>query len=86
MASSYHAFQFPAASRVRLSAEGMVWIGAWDADPEPPPPPQPPGGAGEREDGRGRGLVVACTPCWGWMPSAEFGERGTYVWCEPAAA
>ncbi|MDX2689904.1 ATP-binding protein, partial [Streptomyces scabiei] len=42
----------PAALRVRRSAEGMVWIGAWDADPEPPPPPQPLEGGGELEDGR----------------------------------
>ncbi|WP_060884622.1 ATPase [Streptomyces caniscabiei] len=76
----------PAALRVRRSAEGVVWIGAWDADPEPPPPPRPLDGVGEEGGGRGLGLVVACTPCWGWMPSARFGERGKYVWCELAAA
>ncbi|MGW1673621.1 ATP-binding protein [Streptomyces sp. NPDC002324] len=76
----------PAALRVRRSAEGVVWIGAWDADPEPPRPPEPLDAVGEREDGRGLGLVVACTPHWGWMPSARFGERGKYVWCELAAA
>ena len=76
----------PAALRVRRSAEGMVWIGAWDADPEPPQPPQPLERVGEQEDGRGLGLVVACTKYWGWMPSARFGERGKYVWCELAAA
>ncbi|MDX3639911.1 MULTISPECIES: ATP-binding protein [Streptomyces] len=76
----------PAALRVRRSAEGVVWIGAWDADPEPPQPPQPLERVGEREDGRGLGLVVACTKYWGWMPSARFGERGKYVWCELAAA
>src|SRR3954453_12653436 len=31
----------PAALRVRRSAEGVVWIGAWDSDPEPPGPPRP---------------------------------------------
>ncbi|WNZ11333.1 ATP-binding protein [Streptomyces sp. 11x1] len=76
----------PAALRVRRSAEGVVWIGAWDADPEPPQPPQPLESVGEQEDGRGLGLVVACTKYWGWMPSARFGERGKYVWCELAAA
>ena len=29
----------PAALRVRRSPEGVVWIGAWDADPVPPEPP-----------------------------------------------
>lgn len=76
----------PAALRVRRSAEGTVWIGAWDADPEPPRPPQQLEEVGEQEDGRGLGLVVACTKYWGWMPSARFGERGKYVWCELAAA
>ncbi|WP_327345667.1 ATP-binding protein [Streptomyces europaeiscabiei] len=76
----------PAALRVRWPAEGSVWIGAWDADPEPPEPPQPLERAGEGEDGRGLGLVVACATYWGWMPSARFGERGKYVWCELAAA
>ncbi|MDX3161683.1 ATP-binding protein, partial [Streptomyces scabiei] len=28
----------------------------------------------------------ACTPYWGWTPSARFGERGKYVWCELVAA
>ncbi|WP_055716025.1 ATP-binding protein, partial [Streptomyces torulosus] len=43
----------PAALRVRRSPEGMVWIGAWDADPEPPRPPQRLELVGEQEGGRG---------------------------------
>ena len=76
----------PAALRVRRSAEGVVWIGAWDTDPEPPGPPRPLEQAGELEEGRGLGLVVACADYWGWQPSARFGNRGKYVWCELAAA
>ncbi|MET9088042.1 ATP-binding protein [Streptomyces sp. NPDC004237] len=76
-----------AALRVRRSPEGVVWIGAWDADPVPP---EPPGSLGEvtglEEAGRGLGLVVACADCWGWQPSARFGERGKYVWCELGVA
>ncbi|MGW3952738.1 ATP-binding protein [Streptomyces sp. NPDC004752] len=76
----------PAALRVRRSPEGMVWIGAWDTDPEPPPPPQPLGRGAESEEGRGLALVTACADYWGWRPSARFGNRGKYVWCELAAA
>ncbi|MFJ5835593.1 ATP-binding protein [Streptomyces shenzhenensis] len=76
----------PAALRVRRSPEGMVWIGAWDTDPEPPPPPQSLGRATELEEGRGLALVTACADYWGWRPSARFGERGKYVWCELAVA
>ncbi|MEU1304897.1 ATP-binding protein [Streptomyces shenzhenensis] len=76
----------PAALRVRRSPEGTVWIGAWDTDPEPPPPRQSPGRATELEEGRGLALVTACADYWGWRPSARFGERGKYVWCELAAA
>ncbi|GAA2735512.1 ATP-binding protein [Streptomyces nogalater] len=72
----------PAAMRVRGSAEGLVWIGAWDTDPEPPEPPVPLGRSVEAEEGRGLGLVVACAEYWGWQPSARFGDRGKYVWCE----
>ncbi|MES4891692.1 ATP-binding protein [Streptomyces sp. NPDC096012] len=77
----------PAALRVRRTAQGVVWIGAWDTDPAPPPPPRPvdliPG---LEEDGRGLALVRACADYWGWQPSARFGDRGKYVWCELAAA
>ncbi|WP_030749754.1 ATP-binding protein [Streptomyces sp. NRRL S-31] len=72
----------PAALRVRRSPRGLVWIGAWDTDPEPPEPPVPLAEALEREDGRGLGLVTACARQWGWRPSARFGDRGKYVWCE----
>ncbi|MCZ0209316.1 ATP-binding protein [Streptomyces sp. UMAF16] len=75
----------PAALRVRRSAEGLVWIGAWDTDPAPPEPPVPLGRALEAEEGRGLGLVVACAEYWGWQPSARFGDWGKYVWCELSA-
>jgi anti-sigma regulatory factor (Ser/Thr protein kinase) len=76
----------PAALRVRRSPQGLVWIGAWDTDPAPPPPPQPLGQVIDLEEGRGLGLVTACADYWGWQPSARFGDRGKYVWCELAAA
>ncbi|MEU5538263.1 ATP-binding protein [Streptomyces sp. NPDC020362] len=77
----------PAALRVRRTPEGVVWIGAWDTDPGPPEPPQPLEPTGELEEaGRGLGLVLACAEQWGWQPSARFGNRGKYVWCELAAA
>ncbi|MFI2761698.1 ATP-binding protein [Streptomyces echinatus] len=77
----------PAALRVRRTREGVVWIGAWDTDPAPPPPPPMLGQvAGLREEGRGLGLVRACADGWGWQPSARFGDRGKFVWCELAAA
>ncbi|MFF9057517.1 ATP-binding protein [Streptomyces sp. NPDC014882] len=79
----------PAALRVRW-ADGVLWIGAWDADPEPPRFPAESdesggfGEFGEREDGRGLGLVRACSGLWGWRPAARSGNRGKYVWCELA--
>ncbi|MFG2632949.1 ATP-binding protein [Streptomyces sp. NPDC048362] len=77
----------PAALRVRRTPEGVVWIGAWDTDPAPPPPPRPVDLVpGLEEDGRGLALVRACADYWGWQPSARFGDRGKYVWCELAAA
>ncbi|GAA3119295.1 ATP-binding protein [Streptomyces rameus] len=76
----------PAALRVRRSPRGLVWIGAWDTDPEPPPPPRPLERALDLEEGRGLGLVTACAEYWGWQPSARFGDRGKYVWCELSAA
>ncbi|MEW2161200.1 ATP-binding protein [Streptomyces sp. NPDC007189] len=78
----------PAALRVRRTPEGMVWIGAWDTDPAPPDPPRPleQVAALELEDGRGLGLVKACADYWGWQPTARFGDRGKFVWCELAAA
>lgn len=77
----------PAALRVRRTPEGMVWIGAWDTDPGPPPPPQPLDRvAGPVEQGRGLALIQACADYWGWQPSARFGSRGKFVWCELEAA
>ncbi|MGW3210389.1 ATP-binding protein [Streptomyces sp. NPDC001135] len=78
----------PAALRVRRTPEGMVWIGAWDTDPAPPDPPRPLEQMTglELEDGRGLGLVKACSEYWGWRPTARFGDRGKYVWCELGAA
>ncbi|WP_316775344.1 ATP-binding protein [Streptomyces sasae] len=76
----------PAALRVRRSPEGVVWIGAWDADPVPPEPPGSLEGVTDLEAGRGLGLVAACAECWGWQPSSRFGDRGKYVWCELGVA
>ncbi|MGW1589522.1 ATP-binding protein [Streptomyces sp. NPDC002386] len=77
----------PAALRVRRSVEGVVWIGAWDTDPGPPEPFRPlEEVAGLGEGGRGLALVRACADVWGWQPSARFGNRGKFVWCELAAA
>ncbi|GEC04952.1 ATPase [Streptomyces spinoverrucosus] len=74
----------PAALRVRWS-DGVLRIGAWDADPEPPEPPRPFDEVGEVEDGRGLALVRACADVWGWQPLARDGHRGKFVWCELAA-
>ncbi|POX56149.1 ATP-binding protein [Streptomyces sp. Ru71] len=76
----------PAALRVRRTREGAVWIGAWDTDPAPPEPPRELEQALELEEGRGLGLIVACADVWGWQPSARFGDRGKYVWCQLGAA
>ncbi|NUP20476.1 MAG: ATP-binding protein [Streptomyces sp.] len=75
----------PAALRVRWS-DGVLRIGAWDADPEPP---QPPGELAEllgAEEGRGLALVRASADLWGWQPLARNGHRGKYVWCDLGAA
>ncbi|WP_030929420.1 ATP-binding protein [Streptomyces sp. NRRL S-646] len=76
----------PAALRVRRSPEGAVWIGAWDTDPEPPEPPRRLDQVGDLEEGRGLGLVAACADNWGWRPSARFGDRGKFVWCDLAVS
>ena len=76
----------PAALRIRRFPEGAVWIGVWDSDPEPPGSPRPLEQVGDSEEGRGLGLVRACAGQWGWQPSARFGDRGKYVWCELGAA
>jgi anti-sigma regulatory factor (Ser/Thr protein kinase) len=74
----------PAALRVRRSPEGAVWIGAWDTDPEPPGPLRRLDQGADLEEGRGLGLVMACADNWGWKPSARFGDRGKYTWCDLA--
>jgi anti-sigma regulatory factor (Ser/Thr protein kinase) len=77
----------PAALRVRRTAEGVIWVGAWDTDPAPPDPPQRLDQVADlEEEGRGLALVRACAEVWGWQPSARFGNRGKYVWCELVAA
>ncbi|MFF7151390.1 ATP-binding protein [Streptomyces jietaisiensis] len=76
----------PAALRLRWS-EGVLRIGAWDADPAPPEPPVPLDRMAElEEDGRGLALVMAGADLWGWQPLSAEGNRGKVVWCELGAA
>ncbi|MGW2571238.1 ATP-binding protein [Streptomyces sp. NPDC001537] len=75
----------PAALRLRWR-NGVLRIGAWDADPEPPEPPSNLADLVDAEQGRGLGLVRACADVWGWQPLTRNGNRGKYVWCEVAAA
>ncbi|MFJ4617671.1 ATP-binding protein [Streptomyces sp. NPDC088812] len=76
----------PAALRVRY-ADGVLRVGAWDADPEPPDPPAKLDDlADDAEDGRGLALVRACADVWGWQPLSRRGRRGKYVWCDLATA
>ena len=78
----------PVALRVRWS-DGVLRVGAWDADPEPPVFPgelQVPAEGDEEDGGRGLALVRACSDLWGWQPLSRFGNRGKFVWCELAAA
>ncbi|MEV0253213.1 ATP-binding protein [Streptomyces sp. NPDC050732] len=72
----------PAALRVRYS-DGVLRVGAWDADPTPPAPPPRTADAGD-EQGRGLDLVRACADGWGWSPGDT--EPGKHVWCELSAA
>ncbi|MEV8021739.1 ATP-binding protein [Streptomyces sp. NPDC086554] len=72
----------PAALRVRHS-DGVLRIGAWDADPTPPAPPLRTADV-DAEQGRGLDLVRACADGWGWYPVAV--DSGKYVWCELCAA
>ncbi|MFG3033468.1 ATP-binding protein [Streptomyces sp. NPDC048253] len=75
----------PACLRLRFR-DGVLQIGAWDADPEPP---EPPGRLEEltgAEDGRGMALVRACSDLWHWQPLSRMGHRGKLVWCELNAA
>ncbi|MFD5265569.1 ATP-binding protein [Streptomyces sp. NPDC058335] len=75
----------PAALRVGW-ADGVLRIGAWDANPEPPDPPRDLAELTGAENGRGTALVRACADVWGWHPLSRFGHRGKYVWCDLAAA
>lgn len=75
----------PAALRVRWSA-GVLWMGAWDADPEPPEPPGELERLAESEEGRGLALVRAWSSLWGWQPLTRGGRRGKCVWCELTSA
>ncbi|MFD7935198.1 ATP-binding protein [Streptomyces sp. NPDC059755] len=75
----------PACLRLRFR-DGVLQIGAWDADPEPP---EPPGRLEEltgAENGRGMALVRACSDLWHWQPLSRMGHRGKLVWCELAVA
>ncbi|MFE7646381.1 ATP-binding protein [Streptomyces phaeoluteigriseus] len=75
----------PAALRVSWS-DGVLRIGAWDANPEPPDPPHDLANLTGAENGRGTALVRACADVWGWHPLSRFGHRGKYVWCDLPAA
>ncbi|MCQ9134982.1 ATP-binding protein [Streptomyces hilarionis] len=77
----------PACLRLRFR-DGVLQVGAWDADPEPP---EPPGrledlAEAEAEGGRGMALVRACSDLWHWQPLSRMGHRGKLVWCELNAA
>ncbi|MGW2518469.1 ATP-binding protein [Streptomyces sp. NPDC001617] len=75
----------PAALRLRWS-DGVLRIGAWDADPQPPAPPSRLTDLVDSEDGRGLALVRACADVWGWQSLTRNGNRGKCVWCEIVAA
>ncbi|MFE9679675.1 ATP-binding protein [Streptomyces sp. NPDC006259] len=75
----------PAALRISW-ADGVLRIGAWDANPAPPDPPDDLADLANAENGRGTALVRACADVWGWHPLSRFGHRGKYVWCDLAAA
>ncbi|WP_329219288.1 ATP-binding protein [Streptomyces sp. NBC_01485] len=75
----------PACLRLRFR-DGVLQIGAWDADPEPPEPPRRLEEFGDDESGRGMALVRACSDLWHWQPLSRMGHRGKLVWCELKAA
>ena len=76
----------PAALRLRWR-DGVLRIGAWDANPEPPDPAPASGQSSlDLETGRGLALVQACADVWGWHPLARGADRGKYVWCDLGAA
>ncbi|MFD9435136.1 ATP-binding protein [Streptomyces sp. NPDC060002] len=77
----------PACLRLRLRfRDGVLQIGAWDADPEPPEPPRRLEDLTGAESGRGMALVRACSDLWHWQPLTRMGHRGKLVWCELAVA
>ncbi|MFI5471463.1 ATP-binding protein [Streptomyces cacaoi] len=75
----------PACLRLRFR-DGVLQIGAWDADPEPPEPPGRLEDLADAESGRGVALVRACSDLWHWQPLSRMGHRGKLVWCELVAA
>ncbi|MEU1512157.1 ATP-binding protein [Streptomyces sp. NPDC005811] len=75
----------PACLRIR-HRDGVLQLGAWDADPEPPEPPGDFTESTDAESGRGFALVRACSDLWGWQPLSRLGLRGKLVWCELPAA
>ncbi|MEU3613910.1 ATP-binding protein [Streptomyces sp. NPDC006872] len=75
----------PACLRLRFR-DGVLQIGAWDADPEPPDPPRRLEELADAERGRGMGLVRACSDLWHWQPLSRMGHRGKLVWCELSVA
>ncbi|WP_327315532.1 ATP-binding protein [Streptomyces sp. NBC_01235] len=75
----------PACLRLRFR-DGVLQIGAWDADPEPPEPPCRLEELGDAESGRGMALMRACSDLWHWQPLSRMGHRGKLVWCELKAA
>ena len=75
----------PACLRVR-HRDGVLQLGAWDADPEPPRPPNDLAELTDAESGRGFALVRACSDLWGWQPLSRLGHSGKLVWCELPAA
>ncbi|MFF1440757.1 ATP-binding protein [Streptomyces sp. NPDC058295] len=75
----------PACLRLRFR-DGVLQIGAWDADPEPPEPPGRLEELTHAENGRGMALVRACSDLWHWQPLSRMGRRGKLVWCELNAA
>lgn len=75
----------PADLRVCWS-DGVLRVGAWDADPAPPEPPGRLEELTDAENGRGMALTYAYADLWGWQPLSRHGSRGKYVWCDLAAA
>ncbi|MFF4658150.1 ATP-binding protein [Streptomyces sp. NPDC001381] len=75
----------PVCLRIR-HRDGVLQIGAWDADPAPPEPPSDFSELADAESGRGFALVRACSDLWGWQPLSRLGLPGKLVWCELGAA